>query len=187
MEQSKVKPIIDHWLERLAPYCERIEAAGSYRRGKDEVKDIDLVAIPKIQTELDLFGLPGTQINLLEVAMQRMFWDREYLATIKSGPRMRQILTHEKIHLELWMVTPPAEWGVIYLIRTGPADFGHWCVTTKSKGGTLPSYLRFDGGAIWHNKTKIETPEEADVFKILGMEYIEPGERRAGWREIEHG
>jgi len=33
--------------EMLAPYCERIEIAGSVRRKKPYCKDIEIVAIPK--------------------------------------------------------------------------------------------------------------------------------------------
>jgi DNA polymerase/3'-5' exonuclease PolX len=39
----------------LAPYCERIEIAGSVRRRKPQVKDIELVAIPR-QVTADRFG-----------------------------------------------------------------------------------------------------------------------------------
>ena len=187
MKHEDAKPIVEKWLEALSPSCERIEAAGSYRRGKPEVKDIDLVCVPKIQTEPDLFGGPGTQINLLEVAISKLFWDRFYTARLKDGPRQKQLLTTEGMHLELWIVLPPAEFGVIYLIRTGPADFGHWCVTTRNKGGALPSFYQFREGAIWKRQEKIRTPEEKDVFHLLGLGYLEPEERRAEWRTLEHG
>lgn len=31
----------------MKPFCEKVRVAGSIRRGKPEVKDIELVAIPK--------------------------------------------------------------------------------------------------------------------------------------------
>jgi DNA polymerase/3'-5' exonuclease PolX len=34
-------------LEVLAPFCERVEVAGSIRRLRPEVNDIDIVAIPQ--------------------------------------------------------------------------------------------------------------------------------------------
>jgi DNA polymerase/3'-5' exonuclease PolX len=39
----------------LAPFCARIEIAGSIRRGKPQVKDIELVAMPR-QVPTGLFG-----------------------------------------------------------------------------------------------------------------------------------
>ena len=100
MELTQAQAIAREWQTLLAPACERIEIAGSIRRGKPEIKDIDLVCIPKIQTEPDLFGGPGTQINLLEVAISKLFWDRFYTARLKDGPRQKQLLTAEGMHLE---------------------------------------------------------------------------------------
>jgi DNA polymerase/3'-5' exonuclease PolX len=155
------------------------------RRGKRDVKDIDLVVIPKIKTFPDMWGKPGTQINLLEARINTLFMERAYLAATKRGPKYKQLVLLEGCHLELWIVTPPAEFGMIFFQRTGPEDFAHWCVTQKNKGGALPSYLHVDAGAIWHRSKKIETPEEEDVFRILGMEYIEPKDRRAMWKMVE--
>ena len=35
------------FISLISPYCERIEIAGSLRRGKPEVHDIEIVAEPK--------------------------------------------------------------------------------------------------------------------------------------------
>jgi DNA polymerase/3'-5' exonuclease PolX len=67
---------------QLAPYCERIEVAGSVRRQKDIVGDIELVAIPKLETrsnvqpQLTLFGpSPDPEqelVSLLDQQLERM-------------------------------------------------------------------------------------------------------------------
>jgi DNA polymerase/3'-5' exonuclease PolX len=65
---------------QLAPYCERIEVAGSVRRQKDIVGDIELVAIPKLEThikvqpQLTLFGSSSEQepVSLLDQQLERM-------------------------------------------------------------------------------------------------------------------
>lgn len=44
-------------VEILAPHCERIEIAGSIRRKKSEIADIEIVCIPK--RESDMFGAPA--------------------------------------------------------------------------------------------------------------------------------
>src|SRR3972149_7318106 len=60
-------------LEWLAPYCRRAEIAGSVRRGKAEVKDLEIVAIPVVEMrqELGLFGPVGqpAEVSLLEEAL----------------------------------------------------------------------------------------------------------------------
>ena len=64
----------------LAPLCERIEVAGSIRRRRPQVKDIELVAIPKWAEVPDdsvqpsLFGGPPPmkRMNLLQDAIERL-------------------------------------------------------------------------------------------------------------------
>src|SRR3990172_2051956 len=62
-------------LEWLAPYCQRAEIAGSVRRGKAEVKDLEIVAIPVVEMRqaLGLFGPVGqpVEVSLLEEALAR--------------------------------------------------------------------------------------------------------------------
>jgi len=180
MELQQATEIATKWIDLLRPACERIEIAGSIRRGKPEVHDIDLVCMPKISNEPDLFGQPGTQINHLESMLPRTVIDMGAL-TVINGPRQKKIRLQEGIKLELWIVLPPAEFGTIYLLRTGPEAFGHWLVTSRKLGGGMPSYMKHKEGALWRHDTKLITPEEEDVFRALNMEYIEPAKRQARW------
>jgi DNA polymerase/3'-5' exonuclease PolX len=110
---------------------------------------------------------------------------------LKNGPRMKQLALPEGIHIDLFIVRPPAQWGVIYLIRTGPADFSKWMVTQKSKGGGLPDGCFLRDGCVWQHgdgktwppSTIVETPEESDYFTLCGMEWIEPSKRQPMWRK----
>lgn len=156
-------------IERLKPYCERIEIAGSIRRRKPEIGDIELLAEP--QPVIDMFGNPTSdhELNFSD-------WS-EFGRIVKNGPKYKQIELHEGINLDLFIVTPPAEWGVLFLIRTGSAEFSHRFVTSKQQGGLLPSYLKVKDGAVWSNNHIIPTPEESDVFHLAGVPFIEP-ERR---------
>jgi DNA polymerase/3'-5' exonuclease PolX len=54
MEHGAAFLIADEVMRALRPSCERIEMAGSLVRAKKEVKDIELIAIPKFMP--DLFG-----------------------------------------------------------------------------------------------------------------------------------
>ena len=55
---SQVLPIAESLVEKLRPACERIEIAGSLRREKAMVGDIEIVAVPRL--ERDLLGEPQT-------------------------------------------------------------------------------------------------------------------------------
>jgi DNA polymerase/3'-5' exonuclease PolX len=165
MELKRAREIAEKLVEKLAPYCERIEIAGSIRREKAEVKDIEIVAIPK--DELD-FILP----SLLPEAR-----------FIKNGARYKQILLsaarsgYEEINLDLFLVRPPAQWGVIFTLRTGPARFSKSIVTRRREGGLLPSDCQVANGQIWRNGKSIPMPEEEDFLRLTGMAGKGPKER----------
>jgi DNA polymerase/3'-5' exonuclease PolX len=52
---NTVRNIAPDLIQHLTLYCDKLNIAGSLRRGREMVGDIELVAIPK--PALDLFGL----------------------------------------------------------------------------------------------------------------------------------
>lgn len=150
------------WVDWLAPACERVEIAGSVRREKPEVHDIEICLIPK-----------SGVINPLEMKLVELAETRDF-SFIKNGPKYKQLSLSDRINLDLFIVTPPAEWGVIFAIRTGPADFSHWIVTKKQQGGALPSDCQVKDGAVWRGGKIITMPEESDFFDLLGFGFIQP-------------
>ena len=47
MKLEDAEELAGEIVEHIHPFCERVEIAGSIRRKKSEVRDIDLVLIPK--------------------------------------------------------------------------------------------------------------------------------------------
>jgi DNA polymerase/3'-5' exonuclease PolX len=164
---SQAAIIVQDLMIKLSPYCHRLEPAGSYRRGKSEIGDIELVAMPKYE-DWDLFG-KLTDDHMLDL----LDWTA-YGKLIKGGHKYKQIELFEGVNLDLFIVTEPAQFGVVHLIRTGPAEYSHKMVTARSAGGLMPSNYRFKDGAIWSRNHIIETPEERDVFDLFGMPFVEP-------------
>lgn len=157
-------------VEKLKPSCQRVEIAGSVRRQKSEIGDIEIVAIPL--PCVDMFGAE------MEYHQLDSFDWNEIGRLVKGGHKYKQIELHDTgINLDLFIVTPPAQWGVQFVIRTGAAEFSHRFVTPRNFGGLLPSYLKVKDGAIWNKDKMVETPEEKDVFDLLGIQWIEPRER----------
>jgi DNA polymerase/3'-5' exonuclease PolX len=157
----------------LLPLCERVELAGSIRRRAPFVGDIEIVAIPKQVT--DMFGavLPLSSDH----ALNRPDWSL-YGSVKVDGSKQKKILLLQGIQLDLFIVTPPAQWGVQFLLRTGPADYSHKMVTARKYGGCMPSHLRVQGGAVWSNNHVIPTPEESDVYTLFGLGYVPPEMRK---------
>ncbi len=174
----------------LAPYCARIEIAGSIRRGKPTVADIELVAAPRFTPSPDdLFGTPRNALDAY--ARERLAAGAWHHRLDKNGhpacgERFKR-LTIEGDAVDLFVVLPPAQWGLALLVRTGSADFSAKCMTAKSRGGFMPDgcgvhdFGIYCGGTRdgsgYQGGTLIETPEESDVFKVLGVPWIEPAVR----------
>ena len=156
-------------VKALAPHCERIEIAGSIRRCKPEVGDIEIVAYPWHIT--NLFGV-STGVTQLDMFNYELFG-----RVVKNGSKYKQIEMRVGINLDLFIVTPPAQWGVIFLIRTGPAEFSKKMVTHRLNGGELPFAYTVQEGAVWVDDVRIDTPEEQDFFDLCGMDFVPPEKR----------
>lgn len=161
-------------VKKLAPACERIEIAGSLRRRKAMVGDIELVLIPIAYT--DLFGapLPGaTQVDSLLAT-----WP---IKLVKNGQKYKQFTLEgnsgAEFTVDLFIQPDPATWGVNMMIRTGSSDFSHKMVTAKELGGLRPDEFTVRDARVWCNGAALETPNEEDVFRLWGMDFIKPEER----------
>lgn len=179
----------------LEPVTQRVMIAGSIRRAKRRVKDIEIVAVPRIDPgQRDMFGEVVTEINRLDqlvadrVAGGR--WGHRFDAAgrIAHGERYKRLRHYGEplsgIGIDLFSVLPPAQWGVIAAIRTGPAEFSQRLVTPASRGGLLPENMRVIDGAIWETTSVgaplhvIPTETEEELFDVLGLPWIAPEERR---------
>lgn len=61
-------------------------------------------------------------------------------------------------------------WGLIYALRTGSADYSHKVLAT----GWVKLGYNSEGGQLSINGKEINIPEEKDLFKLIGIPYIEP-------------
>lgn len=170
--------------KELAPFCVRLpEIVGSVRRQKPfDIKDIEILCIPKLEVVSDMFGAPLQPVSLLQSAIPSLL--REWRATTtRNGEKWKTIIFPDATKLDLFVVTAET-YGTQMVIKTGPADYSHWVVTTKRNGGAFPSYARFDGGFnIYVGDRNIPMPGESDFFKFLEISPVpHPSERVAGWK-----
>lgn len=165
MKLEEAEAIALRIVERLRPSCRRIEIAGSIRRRKADVGDIEIVAEPL--PVFDLFGSPAGYADL----------SLPYRAN-KNGPRYKQYILPD-INLDLFIVLPPAQWGVIFALRTGGAEFSRRLVTPRIHHGFLPAGYYVEDGAVHRVGTGeiVPTPEEADFLALCGVADIPPQER----------
>lgn len=175
----------------LSSHCERIEILGSIRRERPEIGDIELLAVPLFGPPLtaDLFGQPiGDPVNLLDTRVLELR-TAGVLGTRPNkngrsavGPRYKR-LSFEGFGLDLFSCLPPAQYGVLSVIRTGSNDFSHRLVTPVERGGWMPKGKWIVDGALWRWRVPgvepelIETPEEIDLFAAINREYVPPPQR----------
>jgi DNA polymerase/3'-5' exonuclease PolX len=168
----------------LSPACERIQIAGSIRRHKPDVGDIELVMIPKIQpVSCNLFGEESVNLNLqfalvMDLIEQGVLSHRRDIhGRSACGDRMQRLL-YKGVATDLFCVLPPAQWGVILAIRTGPAEMNRRIVTQQCKGGSLPNNMSVGGGQLFRDRQPVPTAEEWEFFEAIGMPVIPPKDRR---------
>jgi len=172
--------VADDMITRLAPYCWRIQVAGSVRRHEPEVHDVELVIEPKLIAPLDFLPMFTAADDPLVSALTTPLIAS--LGKIKlNGDRLKKVWLSCGIYLELYVVLKPAQYGNILSIRTGPKEYSHWLVTPKAQGGAMPGYLHEQDGRLLRidDGTALNTPNEKDFFDALGVRYLPPEERKA--------
>jgi len=92
------------------------------------------------------------------------------------GERSKRIL-FKGIPCDIFSVLPPADWGVILALRTGPAEFSHKLVSPKPRGYLQPGCYVKDGG-LFINHKRIYAESEKDVFDAIGLEWLDPKDRK---------
>jgi DNA polymerase/3'-5' exonuclease PolX len=167
MNLNQATGIAERIRSELAPRCERIEIAGSIRRRKPEVGDIEIVCIPKTWETGLLFG-------------REIIRDPEFCALVNRWPSVKgkptgkytQRRLLEGINLDLF-IARPENWGLIFAIRTGSAAYSHqvlaasWC-----RAG-----YHSTNGMLYKNGQTHPVREERELFNLIGLAWVEPWER----------
>ncbi|OGV59730.1 MAG: hypothetical protein A2X45_16500 [Lentisphaerae bacterium GWF2_50_93] len=140
---------------RALPDTARCEAAGSYRRKKETIGDVDIlvVANPVKKVSAAICRLPSVR-DVVAHGVTKLSFD------LKSGLRVDVRLVDEN------------QWGAALLYFTGPKE--HNIALRKraiAKGWKLNEYGLYNGDEI------IAQREEKDVYEALGLKFYEPHAR----------
>jgi len=177
-------------LNEIKPFCHQAEIAGSIRRLKPEVKDIEIVCSPRWESVAAGFfkedeqrlnslycrwGLGNPSVTWIKPGTHQVIkWDIQ-----PDGKYWRGLISNLGVQLcklDIFLTTPE-QFGLILMIRTGSSDFSHRLVTKQSEGGWLPDFLRVQGGFLWHGEEKVPTPTEQSVLDAIGRAWIPPEKR----------
>lgn len=157
----------------LSPACERIEIAGSLRRGKPDVGDIELLCIPK----------PADSVffaDQLDQTLKRLIADRVLDFRLNVNGRWTYGVWNKHlvdvgsgIGVDIFSTTA-AKWGMALVVRTGPADFN---IGVFSRFRELGMVGHAYGGVTDTDGMEIDCPDEETIFRLLGWPFIAPEER----------
>jgi len=167
----------------LGDFCEKIQIAGSIRRKKSEVGDIELLYIPIVgeQESGDLLG-SLEPINYFDEALAALeeAGILERRKNIKGGETFgekNKLMRHvpSGIPVDLFS-TSTASWFNYLVSRTGGLESNKQIATEALKKGLRwnpygAGFTKRDGGII-------AVHSEAEVFANVGLPYLSPEERR---------
>lgn len=152
-------------LEALTPFCDKIAVAGSIRRRRPTVGDIDLVAMPR-----DMNGYKKRAIKDCEL--------------FRDGGQNFTVVSRRGIHIDTFFAEEGADdlfgpnlgnWGTLLLCRTGSRAFNvHLCDRAKSRGLRWHPYK-----GMYDDTGLIASATEEEVLAAVGLPFIPPEKREA--------
>jgi DNA polymerase/3'-5' exonuclease PolX len=167
---------------------ERWEIAGSVRRCKPEVADVEHVVIPKIgpvasgglfneQADANLLWSKLDALVELSTVAKHLYTSSHADGSTSVSPRWGDKyrgVDFRGFNHEIFTANP-RNWGSILTIRTGPAQFSERMVTMLHPRG-----LQNDGGFVRYKRTGAiyETPTEESFFIACGQSFVAPEGRR---------
>ena len=155
MELERAKAIAQRVKDLLEPACEKVVVAGSIRRRRPLVNDIDLVLVPK-----DRYAVDSILMRLGKVKM--------------SGMKIARVQM-DSISLDVYYATPET-FATLLLIRTGSVENNiRLCSLAKKRGW----HLAANGDGLFNERGgRIAGDSEESIYEALGVPYQEPWQRR---------
>ena len=157
----------DKIVAELAPFCERVEIAGSIRRARPQVGDIDLVILPRDKAAIKARCRQSCQVGT--------DGEENFTCHLSNG-----------VQLDIWFATPashdlfqpiPSNWGSLLICRTGSLEHNIYLVEHAKKLG-----LRWSpyAGVYDSNFALLASETEESIFAALKLPFIPPELRDTG-------
>jgi len=163
MELEQAQKIASQVITKLAPFCDRIEVAGSIRRRRPFCHDIDIVCIPSNQGQF--------------------LYQLQQLGKIKmGGGKLIRCDTPNGIELDIYIATPET-WATLLLIRTGSKAHN---IKLCKRALSMGMKLHADGSGLFRlipegcermNEERIAGDTEESIFEALEMKFLKPENR----------
>ena len=168
LQLNRAEAIANKIIDVLSPHCKKIEAAGSIRRKRPTVHDIDIVAWPSDRAAIDA------------ILIERCS------GIISSGSQITTAALRDGTHLDVFytmdertigdMFEPrvfPPNWGSVLLCRTGSLRHNIYLIEHAKRLGL--QWAPVDG--VMRGKECIAAESEEEIFKVLQLDFVPPEHR----------
>lgn len=157
-------------IETLAPLCARIEVAGSVRRARPAVNDLDFVVLP-LPGKLNAFRERASRMNTVVKSGEDI-----YIIRTKDGLQIDFYFAHGPTHDLLEY--RPGNWGSVMLCRTGSKEHNiHLALQAQRLGYKWETMIGLTKPIDNNARTVMASETEEAIFALLGLDFIPP-ERR---------
>jgi len=198
MKLSEALVLANEVKAMLGPHTARLEIGGGIRRQKAEPHDIEIICIPKFGKfeKETLMGTEYEDYNELDEFIRAKMLDNTFEKGDPDSVGRRAPFSvryyrikYKREQLDIFGVLPPAQWGVEFILRTGSADFNKWLVVYGNPDGIYfrdghlerITFKSDNGIKVIDTRLTVRTDEEADVFRVMGLDWIEPKNRNEAY------
>ena len=165
LARSEVECLAFKIVITIDPYCSRAEVAGSIRRRKPIVNDIDIVVQPKPQCWIKIIKKIKREFQAITEKQGKK------LATLHVAFASKQGQGH--VQVDLYRASK-STWGILLLIRTGSAEHNIYLCNLAIRKGYRLAYSK---GLLNEKGEVIASKTERDVFHALELDCIPPQDR----------
>ena len=142
-------------LKHISTYIKRRRLAGSIRRNKSIVRDIDIVV------EVSSENLEKIKDSLAELGQLKL-----------KGDKLIRLITFDNVQVDIYIANKE-NYNSLLLIRTGSKEH-NIKLTTRAH---IFNYKLTANGLINMKTGSVIATSERDIFKALKMNYVEPQNR----------
>lgn len=165
LDRAEVEPLAFKILATISPYCERAEVAGSIRRRRPAVNDIDIVVQPKSGYWLQIVKEIRREFDAVTGKQG------EKLATLFVPFASKQGQGH--VQLDFYRASQ-STWGALLLVRTGSKEHNIYLCNLAIRKGLRLQYSR---GLVDKDGNVVAGKTEEEIFEALGLSFIAPQDR----------
>jgi len=173
MELNIARPVAESIVNAIRPFCKAAEVAGSIRRMKDNVKDVEIVAIIEDWT------------SLFQALLNYGYFIKPGVPDIEPWPpkanaKYLRMMLNCGLKLDLF-VANTENWGGLFMMRTGSGVGPNGNALTGFVPGMFARWKKVSGGGrmtgcmpTLPDGRKIVVSTEEEFFKLLGVEWVNP-------------